>query len=216
MVKFPLIRKTWFYCLSVFFYVVSCSKEALPIATAEDEISINKYKIESLVYFLGESDRIDTLISVLDTIDFKNTSNTTTKIKHVDTFSNLLKTSVFQLDSMNVKWPHDLDLTQFKVSIPEDYYPDGTFGLYSDRFPISDTLVNELYKYDNKFSLDLTLPPYSKLIVTKSIHQYNLTCSFQLVIRNATTGELITLKGKWKGNLRYNNEHVSVKEISDH
>ncbi|SJN49854.1 hypothetical protein [Sphingobacterium sp. JB170] len=195
-----------------FVFFTSCSKGSVVPNVGEDDTLANEYEIESLVYFLSDSDKIDTVKVNFDAEEFNNSSNTLKTVQQVETFNDLVKTSVFQLDKTGDELPHDLDIAQFEVNVPGVYYPDGTFSFYSERFSLSDTLVKEPYNYNNSFTLDLKVPANSKLIVKKSIDQHNMVCSFELVFRNKTTGEIITLNGKWRGVLRYFNEHFRVEE----
>lgn len=208
--KFHFIRLYCFFFLIFFHFFISCEKG---IDAVENQVNISEYKIENITYFWAENDKIDTLNISLDTLEFKNLSNMIKNIKYVDTTSKLLKSSIFELDDNSKKLPNDLKLAAFQVLIPEILFSDGTFGFYSEKFPISDILINKRYINNTTSSLDLILPPTSKFIVTKSINQYNISCSFQLNIRNMTNCEKISLRGKWKGNLRFNNENYNVKEI---
>ncbi|PRD56817.1 hypothetical protein [Sphingobacterium gobiense] len=196
-----------------FLFLGSCSKESLDLEVNEDEsILPHEYEMESLTYLLKDDDKIDTLKIKGGTEEFINPGNTLMEVQHVETFDDLVKTSFFEVNLKDGELPSDLNITGFKVNVPEIYYEDGTFSYYPEHFTISDREQREPYTPNSTFTFDLKVPAQSKLIFRKSIDRHAIICSFKLVIRNKTTGEKYNVEGKWHGILRYFNESFSINE----
>lgn len=206
-------RQLLFLVAIAFLFLGSCSKESLHPEGDEDETILpHEYEIESLTYLLADDDKIDTVKIKVGAEEFANPGNILMEVQHVETFDDLVKTSFFEINLEEDELPLDLNITEFKVHVPNVYYEDGTFSYYSEPFPISDSEQREQYKNNSTFTFDLKVPVQSKLILTKSIDRHDIICSFKLVIRNKTNGEKYTVDGKWHGVLRYFNESFSVDE----
>ncbi|TYR35781.1 hypothetical protein FXV77_11920 [Sphingobacterium phlebotomi] len=206
-------RQLLFLIAITFLFLGSCSKKSLDPEVDEDETVLpHEYEIESLTYRLADDDKIDTVKIKWGTEEFTNPGNTLMEVQHVETFNDLVKTSLFEINLEEDELPLDLNITEFKINVPAVYYEDGTFSYYPEPFTISDSEQREQYKNNSTFTLDLKVPARSTLILGKSIDRHDIICSFKLVIRNKTTGDKYTVDGKWHGVLRYFNESFSVDE----
>lgn len=205
--------KKLFFLVAISFLFLGCSKESLDPEVDEDETILpHEYEIESLTYLVADDDKIDTVKVKGGTEEFINPENALKEIQHVETFDDLVKTSFFEFNLEADELPSDLNITEFKVSVPEVYYEDGTFSYYPEPFAISDSEQREPYKRNSTFTLGLKVPPQSKLILKNSIDRHDMVCSFTLIIRNKTTGEKYNVEGKWHGILRYFNESFWVDQ----
>lgn len=206
-------RQLLFIVAIAFLFLGSCTKESLhPEADGDETILPHEYEIESLNYFFAEDDKIDTVKIKRGTEEFTNPGNTPMEVQHVETFDDLVKTSYFKVNREDAELPLDLNITDFKVNVPDIYSEDGMFSYYPEPFPVSDNEQREPYKRNSTFTLDLKVPAQSKLILKKSIDRHDIVCSFKLIIHNKTTGQKYNVDGKWHGVLRYFNESFSVDQ----
>lgn len=205
-------RLLLYYVAVVFLFLSGCSKDTVKPETDNKNTDIHKYEIQKLTYFFSENDKIDTVKVGFAAEEFSNPSAVLINVQHKEVFEDLVKTSVFQFDKNGKELPKDFDKAYFEVSVPEIYYGDGKFSYYTDRFSLTDSLLTKPYNHQMSFSMGLNIPAKSKLILEKTIDRYNITCSFELIVRNKKSGELFTLNGKWKGVLRYTNESFKVSQ----
>ena len=211
---FPLRYLPWLFSfVTVFVFFLGCSKEPLHSSENEDDVRLPaEYEIESLTYRMASDDKIDTVNVKGGATEFSNPGNTLMEVAHVETFDDLVKTSLFEINGGGDQLPSDLDLSEFQVSVPEIYNENGTFSFYSEPFAISDTEQQKLYKSGATFGFNLKVPSHSKLRLEKSIDRHDISCSFTLILRNKTTGERHQVDGKWHGVLRYFNESFVLSE----
>src|SRR5690606_33566605 len=94
---FPLRAQPWLFVLATAFCLfVGCSKEPLHSSENEDEVRLPaEYEIESLTYRMASDDKIDTVNVKGGATEFSNPGNTLLEVAHVETFYDLLNTSLF-------------------------------------------------------------------------------------------------------------------------
>lgn len=190
----------WFIGISVL-GLSACSK-AEYIPEPEPEVVPDTYEVLDMTYFLTENDGIDTTTVSKDPEYIQNSTDFLMKLDHKVSWDNLTKQSSFRINQEHV--PEGLDLAEVEVQVPGEYYAEGGFNYYSEKFPLSETDIErpDIASEANNV-MHLKIPPHSLFIINNSVEQYKMTCSFKLKIKNERTGAISEISGKWMGTLRY-------------
>ncbi|MFD1142886.1 hypothetical protein ACFQ4C_17300 [Larkinella insperata] len=191
--------------VAIFF---SCSKPA----KVEPEVVVPpaEYELKDVRYFLEAGDRLDTVIVQLKGVSLQNPTPTLTTQPFEGQYDELVKTSRFEVDRSTL--PQDVKLDKIEVRVPERWYPDDTYGYFSEPFSLSSGEQQKPYGVYKKEVMDIKIPPKSKIVIDRQIDAHHLNCSFTGIIVNKTTGQRYSLKGKWIGILSYNNLSVSLNQ----
>lgn len=194
--------------LTVAALVSACSK---PTPVELDVVIPARYELKEIRYFFKTGDRVDTTTLQLKGASVQNSSSTLSTQQLEEGFGDLAKTSLFIVDQQT-QLPKGVDLEKFEVSVPQRWYGNGLFDRSTETYPLSFVQQQKPYGFDPKAVLTIKVPPASRIDVSRQIDAYQLTCSFDGVLENTTTGQRYDLKGTWKGLLQYNNPKVSLKE----
>lgn len=210
----PRIRKHSFLVSPVILLVVtlisSCAK---PELTEPDAVLPAHYQLKDIRYFLATSDRVDTITLPLKATSVQNPSSTSATQQVTEDLSELIRTSQFTLDPAT-QLPKALDLSQFEVHVPQERYGNGSNSLVQsiDTYPFSSSRQQKPYAPNGGATSTLVIPARSKIDIVRQIDAYQLTCSFEGLLENTTTGQRYLLTGKWAGIFQYNNLGVTLKQ----
>lgn len=193
--------------LIVFLFLFSCSK---PTKVEPEEVTPAQYQLKDIRYFLSSGDRLDTTSVKLDSLEVRNLGSLLSQQKVEERFDQLMKKSLFEFDQNTV--PQGVELEQIDVQVPENWFSNGSYGYFSEKFTLSTGQQQKPYGAYRTKELSVKVPPTSKIVINRAIDAYYLTCSFEATLENQTTGERHALKGKWKGVVRYNNYSIALKE----
>jgi len=171
----------------------------------------HRYVLTNIRYFLDKGDYIDTTTVQLTGASVQNPGPSLIIQSIKEEPGELVKTSHFMIDS-SVRLPKEIDLSAFDVSVPQHWYCNGLFGHTVETYPLSSTRQQKPYVSDSVRTMDINVPPRSRIDISRQIDAYHLTCSFEGMVENTTTGQRYKLTGKWKGLLRYNNRAVTLKQ----
>ena len=194
--------------LTVATLVSACSK---PTPVEPDAAPSARYELKDIRYFFKTGDRVDTTTLQLKGASVQNSSSTLSTQQLEEGFGDLAKTSLFIVD-LQTQLPKGVNLEKLEVSVPQRWYGNGLFDRSTETYPLSSVQQQKPYGFDPKAVLTIKVPPASRIDVSRQIDAYQLTCSFDGVLENTTTGQRYDLKGTWKGLLQYNNPKVSLKE----
>lgn len=188
----------------------SCSKSTK--VEPEETISA-EYSIQDVRYFIDTNSKIDTVKVGLKDTTLYNSGNVLVVQKFTGNFNKLIKTSRFQLTNLDAL-PKDVKLDDLFVNVPQNWYSNSSFDLFSEQFPFNEQANQKLYSLASRSTEALTInvPPKSKIVVNYSILAYNMTCSFSAILQNKTTGQRYPVTGTWKDLLRYDNSHIKLTE----
>lgn len=166
-----------------------------------------QYELTEVRYFLKPGDHIDTVTVPLKGLQVQNASNFLATQQVEVRADDLMKTSQFEVESANLL-PADVVLSNLDVQVPEeriDRYFEKTFTL-------SAVAQQKPYGSFAQQTLTVNSPAHSTIDISRRIDAYYLTCSFEGLLTNKTTGQRYPLRGKWKGLLRYNNLSTTLTE----
>ncbi|RAK00083.1 hypothetical protein LX87_01781 [Larkinella arboricola] len=169
-----------------------------------------EYELKDVRYFMDAGDRLDTVTVKREGMKLQNSTTILSTHQFDDNYEELVKTSQFEVDKSTV--PADVKLDRFEVQVPERWYGEGSYGYFSEKFPLSSAEQQKPYGVYKKERLAINIPPNSTIVVDRQIDAYHLVCSFSGLIENKTTGQRYSLKGKWKGIVSYNNSSVSLNQ----
>lgn len=196
------------FALSIYFFS-ACSKEA----TSVPEELANEYIIEKIEYFMQEGDAIDTTRIKLSEMFFENKSNALLEKEYNETFDELVKTSTFLVDSSNVTLPTELNLEQFDVLVPQEYFGENQFNYFKIRFPLSATIQKKPFENWQTTVQKVRIPAQSQIAITREMNRYDATLSFKATILDKKSRISYTVTGKWKGVLQYKGYRVTFNEF---
>ncbi|MBD2754430.1 hypothetical protein [Spirosoma validum] len=164
-------------------------------------------------YYLGVGDRIDTTTQQLKGASVQNPSSASSTQQVTEDLSELIKTSQFTLDPA-AQLPIEFDLSKFEVHIPQEQYGNGSnsFVQSIDTYPLSSSQQQKPYVPNRGATSTINIPPKSKIDIIRQIDAYQLSCSFECILENTTSGQRYSLKGKWQGIFQYNNLDVTLKQ----
>ena len=208
------IRKHSFLISTLFLLMAtlisSCSK---PEPAEPDAILPASYQIKDMRYYLGMGDRIDTTTRQLKGASVQNPSSTSSTQQVTEDLSELVKTSQFTLDPAT-QLPKELELNKFEVHIPQERYSNSNNFLVQsiETYPLSSNQQQKPYAPNRGAISTIIIPPKSKIDIIRQIDAYQLSCSFECVLENTTSGQRYSLKGKWQGVFQYNNLDVTLKQ----
>ncbi|QIP13781.1 hypothetical protein G8759_14745 [Spirosoma aureum] len=185
-----------------------CSK---PEAVDPPEATPAQYELKDVRYFFQTGDRVDTTTLQLKGQRVQNPGTILATQQVEEGFGGLVKTSRFIFDP-TTQFPQELDLSQFEVSVPEHWYGNALFDRSLDTYSFSTIEQQKPYGFDPKGILTVKIPPKSKIDISRQISAYQLTCSFEGILENTTTGQRLSLRGKWKGLLQYANPTTIFRE----
>ncbi|MBC8154993.1 MAG: hypothetical protein H7Z72_19020 [Bacteroidetes bacterium] len=190
--------------------ISSCSK---PEPTEPDAILPASYQLKDMRYYLGMGDRIDTTTRQLKGASVQNPSSTSSTQQVTEDLSELIKTSQFTLDPAT-QLPKGLDLSKFEVRIPQELYSNGDNSLVQsiETYPLTFSQQQKPYAPNRGATSTIIIPPKSRIDIIRQIDAYQLSCSFECILENTTSGQRYPLKGKWQGILQYNNLDVTLKQ----
>lgn len=186
----------------------ACTK---PELAAPEIAPPTAYQLKGLRYFVDAGDRIDTTTLKLKGASVQNPSSMSSTQQVREDLSELVKTSRFTIDP-TTQLPGEIDLSKFEVSVPQQWYSNGSFGQSIDTYSLSAAQQQKPYASNGESTSTINIPPKSRIDISRQIDAYQLTCSFEGLLENTTTGQRYPLKGKWQGLLRYNNLSVTLKQ----
>lgn len=193
--------------------LVSSILTACSTSTQEPE-PLAHYEITDVHYLLTAQDRIDTVSVSLKGASLPN-ATTTLITQQVDLKTDeLSKSSQFVIDS-TVRLPVGVDLSNLAVNVPDGSW-HGTsptpVGYFSEPFPLSPERQEKPYGEYARQTLKISVPPKSRINISRQIDSYRINCTFRAALINVTTGERYALTGKWMGTLGYNNMNTTLTE----
>lgn len=193
-------------CCSVFFF--SCSKSS---NVEPDEVIPARFALKDVRYFKPATNGFDTVAVKLKGLTVTNPGEQIATQTVTATFDELVKTSTFEVTPPNAL-PREVKLSEFSIRVPERWYPDDSYGLFAETFPLSTQEQQKPYGSYQKETLNISIPPKSTIVVDRQIEAYHLTCSFSAVLENETTGERYPISGTWKGISHYNQASVKLTQ----
>lgn len=194
--------------LSVVILLSSCSK---PEPAEPDTAPPANYQLKDIRYFFDTGDRIDTTTIQLKGSSVQNPSSTSLTQQVKEDLSELIKTSQFTINP-TTQFPKEVDLSKFEVHVPQQWYGNDSFSQSIETYSLSFTQQQKPYASTGESTSTITIPPKSRIDISRQIDAYQLTCSFECILENTTTGQRYPLKGKWQGLLQYNNSAVTLKQ----
>ncbi|MBO0953361.1 hypothetical protein, partial [Fibrella forsythiae] len=60
--------------------------------------------------------------------------------------------------------------------------------------------------------VSISIPPRTRLAISRQVTAYYLTCSVEGILENQVTGQRYRLQGKWRGLLQYDSPSTTLKE----
>ncbi|CCG98203.1 hypothetical protein FAES_0189 [Fibrella aestuarina BUZ 2] len=197
--------------LALSFVVVSllgaCSKPVDPVVVAIPA----QYALSDVRYFFSAGDRIDTVTLQLKGASVQNPGSTTVTQQVKEDLSELIKTSRFTIASAT-QLPTDIDLSKFEVRVPQQWYGNSSLVQSIETYSLSPSQQQKPYVPEREAASTITVAPKSRIDISRQIDAYQLTCSFDCLLENKTTGQRYPITGKWQGLLQYNNLSVTLKE----
>lgn len=175
-----------------------------PVAPAQ-------YELTDVRYFLGEGDRIDTVTVTLKGYNVQNTKTTLDSQQVENSFDELVKTSQFAV-LRPATLPKEVDLSRVAAKVPEYWNGGDSFFFFKETFPLAPTQQQKPYGGFTSKPMPLQIPPRSTIAIRRQVDAYKLSCSFEAVLENKTSGQRYPLTGKWTGILRYNNVSVTLTQ----
>lgn len=173
-------------------------------------ITAARYTLNDIRYFIAQGDRVDTTTRQLQGSSVQNPSTILATQQVEEGFGGLVKTSRFSLDPTS-QVPAEVDLRKFEVSVPTHWYGNDLFERSVDTYLLSPMDQQKPYGFDPNRMVTIQIPASSKLDISRQITAYQLTCSFEGILANTTTGQRYRLSGKWTGLLQYANPVMSLK-----
>lgn len=198
--------------LGLYLSLFSCSKENVSPESEESQRVEPVYELIEIKYSMMEGDGVDTATVKLPDVELSNAGNATTQQDIKVNYDELVKKSLFVIDSVDV-FPDGLVLDTFKVNVPSDWYDDDSYSLYSAVFPLTIEEQEAPYVQSVEDVLTVKIPPISRVVITTEIDAYNLKCSFHAIFKDQITGKQDTINGRWNGTMRYNNSSIEVREF---
>lgn len=207
------LSRTHFARLSILGLIIAnllsaCSKpepaDPVPIIPAQ-------YELKGIRYFFNQGDRVDTTTLQLKGSSVQNPGTILSTQQVEEGFGGLVKTSRFTIDP-TIQLPKEVDLSKFDVSVPEHWYGNELFGRSIETYSLSAIEQQKPYGFDSERMLTITIPPKSKLDISRQITAYKLACSFDGILENTATGQRYSLRGKWNGLLQYANPSTTLKQ----
>ncbi|OZI08733.1 hypothetical protein BWI93_07720 [Siphonobacter sp. BAB-5385] len=193
------------WCSVLFF---SCSKSS---NVEPEEVIPATFALKDVRYFKPASGGFDTVAVKLKGLTVSNPGEQVSTQTVTTTFDELVKTSTFEVTPPNAL-PKEVKLSEFSVRVPERWYSDNSYGLFSETFPLSNREQQKPYGSYQKETLNIAIPPKSTIVVDRQIEAYHLSCSFSAVLENETTGERYPVSGTWKGISHYNQASVKLTQ----
>lgn len=181
---------------------------------AQEPEPLAHYEVTDIRYLMTVQDRIDTTSVSLKGTSVPNAATTLiTKQVELNT-DELIKASQFVIDSA-VVLPTGVDLSKLVVNVPDGPW-HGTspthISYFSEPFPLSSERQEKPYGAYAKQTFTVSVPPKSRINISRQIDTYRINCTFRATLTNVTTGERCALTGKWMGTLGYNNINATLTE----
>lgn len=161
---------------------------------------------------MAEDDRVEEITIALPTIEKENRENIVLEIPYEGEFDNIIKTSLFILDTADKGLPHDLNFEDFEVQVPGEHHDDGRIENGEYLFNLSGAEQLENIPVWDAWLKGYQISPNYRAVFTRQIKRTDLTCSFKVQIGNKATMTMYTVTGKWKGILHYNAYSVTKEE----
>jgi hypothetical protein len=124
-----------------------------------------------------------------------------------------IKTSTFLVDSSNVTLPTELNLEQFDVLVPQEYFGENQFNYFKTRFPLSATIQKKPFENWQTTVQKVRIPAQSQIAIIREMNRYDATLSFKATILDKNSRISYTVTGKWKGVLQYKSYRVTFNEF---
>lgn len=169
------------------------------------------YELTEVRYFLLGTKSVDTVTLSLPGLHVQNPGATLTTQQVELGVTDLIKTSQFALDSSLL--PADVELSRLTVPVPQEWNGQEPVSYFRASFPLSATPQQQPYGSYAQQLLTVRLPPKSKLDIRRHLTAYYLTCSFQGLLLNKSTGQRYSLRGTWTGLLRYDNLAITTTQL---
>lgn len=185
----------------------SCSKST---KMEPDILPEKEYSLLDMRYFMSNTDYLDTLTLQLQDTTLYNSNNLMAITMFPDNISGLVKTSQFEITNI-AELPTDVKFEHFEINVPADYQ-NNFFSYSSLKVPFTTEVAMLPYKSNWSDTIVVKVPARSSILVNRSIHAYNITCSFTAVIEEKTTRQTYPVKGIWKGLLRYDNLSTTLTQ----
>ncbi|GAB3798164.1 hypothetical protein GCM10028819_18640 [Spirosoma humi] len=170
-----------------------------------------QYELKAMRYFFNQGDKVDTTTLQLKALSVQNPGSVIATQQVEEGFGELMKTSWFTIDPTS-QVPNEIDLSTFAVGVPEHWYGSGLFDRSVETYSITPFQQQKPYGFGTKGLLTVKIPPNSRIDISRQVTVYQLTCSFEGLVENITTGQQHSFKGKWKGVLQYANPSTTLKE----
>jgi len=160
------------------------------------------YDLTEVRYFLAGAAGLDTVTVSLPGLQVQNPSTTLTTQQVELGVTDLVKTSQFAL-APSLQLPPDVELSSLRVQVPQEWDGKQPLSYFQAPFALSATPQQQPYGPYAQQLLTLQVPAKSKLDISRHLVAYHLSCSFQGLLVNKTTGQRYPVRGTWKGLLRY-------------
>lgn len=170
-----------------------------------------EYELRDMQYFISNTDHLDTLTLRLQDTTLYNSGNSVTIIKFPYNFSELVKTSQFDITNA-ATLPADVSFEDLETNVPSGLYQNNFFTYTSFKVPFTNEVTKIPYKSNWFDTIMVTVPARSSIVLNRSIQVHHISSSFTALIADRTTGETYPVKGIWKGVLRYNNLSTTVTQ----
>lgn len=181
---------------------------------AQEPEPVAHYEVTDIRYLMTAQDRIDTASVSLKGVSVPNAGTTMTTQQVELKTDELIKASQFVIDSA-VVLPTGVDFSKLAVNVPDGSW-HGTslthISYFSELFPLSSERQEKPYGAYAKQTFTLSVPPKSRINISRQIDAYRINCTFRATLTNVTTGERHALTGKWIGTLGYNNINATLTE----
>lgn len=167
------------------------------------------YSIAKIVYTLEDGDGSSFVTHNLDPIVFYNPSNSLINKSYEDIrYTDFSTTSRFALAE---SLPGGIDVSQLTVSTPSTVVGNKVYAA-NNGWLFTSKEQSRPYGSESAVTQTVKVSPMSKATISRSYKEEILQTSFVATIKNDLTGELTSVKGKWKGTVARNNFNTVLQE----
>lgn len=195
--------------LFILILLSSCTESG---QTEPEPTVLAQYEITDVRYSLLPGAHIDTVAVPLKGLSVQNSTNTLATQQIEVGVDDLVKTSQFEIDQ-TILLPKEVELSNLAVRVPQDWAGNETVSYFMETFPLSATQQQKPYGAYAKQLLTVQIPANSRIDISRQIDAYHLTCAFQGLLKNKTTGQRYPLRGTWNGLLRYNSLSTTTRQF---
>ncbi|ETZ23878.1 hypothetical protein [Pedobacter sp. V48] len=205
-------RISFLLVLSLLFFVLSCKKNTSIPKEGVPAVSVTKaFSLLKVDYLLEKTDGEDSTIHQLKSYKLSNSSNDQIQQTYIEDFQYLNKKSFFTFDSLPVDLAKYIDLSTVYIQTPAEIDAQRIYA-FDLGWQLSATLQQRPVNEIKPSSQAIKIPARSLIQIDRSITEYWAKVSFSAVFKNESTGQLCTVRGKWRGTLYFSNYSVVLSE----